>query len=101
MQSDWMIGLCTARAGFGPTEFDKGVFNSFACTDHKSHVFACKDRYGDWKDGRFLTEPATIHPLKDPKVMEALWKKYPHSRTEPAYNITMRANARDGVSLMT
>ena len=30
MQSDWMIGLCTERAGFGPTTLNEGIFNSFA-----------------------------------------------------------------------
>jgi hypothetical protein len=101
MQSDWMIGLCTARAGFGPTELDAGIFNSFACTDNASHVYVCKDKYGDYKDGRYLTQPATIHPVKDPKVLELLWKQYPRSRTKPAYNITTKADARTGLRVMT
>merc|ERR1740138_582878 len=89
-QSDWMIGKCAFDAGMPATRMTKGLFNQFVCSDEDNHVHFCI--YGKDVDAE-LTEPATLHPIKQIETMKLLREDYPLADYMPVRDVVVQEKA--------
>jgi hypothetical protein len=102
-QSDWAIAACSLQARLRPQGAVKGAFSQHVCLEGGIRPFYCRtlgtrqDRNATgglkaW-DGKgiyvrnvaetYLTQPATIHPVKNLEAFQYLYRRY-NSSTEYA-----------------